>query len=321
MDPDIRRAIERSIGEGPEQPAPELLLARGRRALRRRRLTEAGSALAAGAVIVTVTILSAHGSPGRATPRPVDPASATATTRASEPTATPSTRAAARFPAPDAAFIRDRGLTADWAVSQREDGLHVSPGIIVNQFEDDPWGVRPGAWSVALVYRLHGVTYWYTGYIDASYGGSSTSIPAAQAGLPLAAWVRRAKADLYREHGGGGGRPRGTAATPDGGWPGITDLQLVRLDAGSERLRPLDAVTLLSQRAHPDLPSSWARPGDRSAAAEVRFEGRRYYVLTRATGGGAPQYIAVPAADGGATLDDFLALARQRYGRGGGGLL
>jgi hypothetical protein len=55
--------------------------------------------------------------------------------------------------------------------------------------------------------------------------------------------------------------------------------------------------------------------------AEVRFEGVRYYVLARTMGEGAPQYVAVKAADGGAALDDFLDLARHRYASGGGGLL
>jgi hypothetical protein len=44
-------------------------------------------------------------------------------------------------------------------------------------------------------------------------------------------------------------------------------------------------------------------------------------VLARSLGSGAAQYIAVSAADGGATLDDFLDLARSRYAEGGGGLL
>jgi hypothetical protein len=72
MDTDIREAIERSIGEGPEQAPPHLLLARGHRALRRRRLTEAGATLAAGALVVTVTVLASGGA-DRATQRPLPP--------------------------------------------------------------------------------------------------------------------------------------------------------------------------------------------------------------------------------------------------------
>jgi hypothetical protein len=318
MSIDIRDAIERSIGEGPEQPAPDLLLARGRRALLRRRLVEAGSAVAGGALVLTVTVLAAHGTTDGAVPRPVDPASATATARANQPTGSPSQPAVGAFPALDTPPIPDRGIGVDEAVSQQADGVHVSTAIRVLRFVDDPWGVRPRAWSIALVYRAQGVTYWYAGYLGRDFGGQATSIPAAQAGLPFGFWVQQQK-EIYRP--AGSGRPGG-AATPDRGWPGLTDLQLVRFDGTSERLTPLDAVTLLAQRAHPDLPDTWARSGDRSAAAEVRFEGERYYVLARAVaGGGAPQYIAVPAADSGATLDDFITRARQRYGRDGGGLL
>ena len=58
-------------------------------------------------------------------------------------------------------------------------------------------------------------------------------------------------------------------------------------------------------------PDAWATADDRSAAAEVRFEGERYYVLARTTPGDvAPQYVAVPAAPGG-TLDDFVELVRS----------
>jgi hypothetical protein len=319
MSTDIRDAIERSIGDGPEPPEPELLLVHGRRALRRRRLVEAGSAVAASAAVVTVMVLGARGTTEGAAPRPVDPASATATTRAGEPTGIPSTAVTApRFPAPDAPVVTDPRVPSDWPVMQKPDGVHVSPRVQVVRFEDDPWGLRPKAWSVAVIYRLHGVTYWYAGYIDATYGGASASIPAANAGLPFDDWVQ--EQDEVDRSGAGGGRPS-APATPDGGWPGMTDLQLVRFDGASERLTPLDAVTLLQQRPHPDLPASWARPGDRSAVAEVRFEGVRYYVLARTMGEGAPQYVAVKAADGGATLDDFLDLARHRYASGGGGLL
>ena len=41
----------------------------------------------------------------------------------------------------------------------------------------------------------------------------------------------------------------------------------------------------------------------------------------RPSDGSPPQYIAVTATDGGATLDDFLDYARERYAEGGGGLL
>uniref|UniRef100_UPI0025E0E1B4 hypothetical protein n=1 Tax=Nocardioides sp. TaxID=35761 RepID=UPI0025E0E1B4 len=188
---------------------------------------------------------------------------------------------------------------------------------------EDPWNLDlpAGGWSFALTYDAPGIPLtWWVGYLDG--GGSSASIPADQAdGLTFAAWVAEQR-EIYVPRADGQGAEPGGAATPPGGWPGMTDLQLVRFTQGTERLEPLDAVTLLRQRAHPDLPASWAQPDDRSAVAEVVFEDTRYYVLARSTPGDAtPQYVAVKAARGGATLDDFLDLARERYAEGGGGLL
>lgn len=103
-------------------------------------------------------------------------------------------------------------------------------------------------------------------------------------------------------------------------WPGIPDLDLVRLAEGS-LLEPVEGVDLIRQVANPELGASWAAPSDPSAAAEVRVDGARYYVLARSSDGGSPEYIAVRAADGGPTLKAFLELARERYAEGGGGLL
>ena len=89
----------------------------------------------------------------------------------------------------------------------------------------------------------------------------------------------------------------------------------MRFHGDTEQLTPLDGVTLVQQRAHPDLPQAWATRADRSAAAEVRFAGDLYYALARTTPGDvAPQYVAVPATRGGPTLDDFLELVRERLG-------
>ncbi|WP_395690579.1 hypothetical protein [Nocardioides sp.] len=89
----------------------------------------------------------------------------------------------------------------------------------------------------------------------------------------------------------------------------------MRFHGATEQLTPLDGVTVLEQRAHPDLPEAWATGADRSAAAEVRFAGDRYYALARTSPGDvAPQYVAVPATRGGPTLDDFLELVRVRLG-------
>jgi hypothetical protein len=241
-------------------------------------------------------------------------------TTAPTPTPTPAPSATARFPGfpppPGATPVPDRSLTADWPLEIRADGLHVRPSLRILRQIDDPWDQRArGGWSVAVVYRDgRGPVIWWAGSADADLGGGSASIPAKYARTEsFTSWV-----DTQRPVTGD---PSPTA-DPPGDWPGITNLDLVRFAAAGERLEPLDAVTLLEQRPHPDLPASWAGDSDRSAVAEVEFEGTRYYVLARELRGDpAPQYIAVLAARGGRTLDAFLALARDRYAEGGGGLL
>ena len=102
----------------------------------------------------------------------------------------------------------------------------------------------------------------------------------------------------------------------------VPDLDLVRFVGDTEALRPAHDVAIFEQRPHPTLPDSFAGGDDRTAVADVGFQGKRYFVLARRSADGGPaQYIAVPRKDGGATLAAFLDLARERYAEGGGGLL
>src|SRR4051812_22805510 len=70
---DLRDQIERSFGEGPDLPPTRDLLVRGRRALRRRRVAEAGSVLAVAVVAVSGFALVGGGT-DRVAPHPVGPA-------------------------------------------------------------------------------------------------------------------------------------------------------------------------------------------------------------------------------------------------------
>lgn len=204
MDTDIRDEIDRSFDEGPPIDDLDLLLDRGRAAVRRRRLAEGASLLLVAGVVTVISLVSTGGSTGSTSPGP--------------------------------------------AVSPTASFTPSSPPVV----PDD----RP---------------------------------------------------DLV---------------TPEGEWPGQVDLDLVEFAGGdTEQLQPSGSATILEQRAHPKLPDSFATSQDRSAVAEVRFEGERWYVLARRLPGSPPQYIAVSAKDGGPTLDDFLTMARERYAEGGGGLL
>jgi hypothetical protein len=164
-----------------------------------------------------------------------------------------------------------------------------------------------------MVYRQKGKTYWFAGYVDKAKGGGSAN-QEAMTELSFRDWIDEQAPIQGRDQA----PPPGSDV---GDWPGLVNMQLVRFDGDTERLQPLDAVTMVQQRPHPEVGDSFAGPGDRSAVAEVTFEGTRYYVLARRAPGTPAQYIAVTAADGGPTLDAFLDLARQRYAEGGGGLL
>ncbi|MFC7493120.1 MULTISPECIES: hypothetical protein [unclassified Nocardioides] len=313
MDTDIRDEIDRSFGDGPPVTGPELLVTRGRAALRRRRLVEAGSMLAVAVIAVGATAIVTSGGGGdRATPQPAAPSPSATSSDAVDATPPP-TR-------PEVPVIVDRGLPLDWPLAAQPDGLHVSPRVKLLKVVDDPLHVRPdGGWSVAVSYRgARGEITWWVGYVDDEGSGSSSSMPARFIHTDFDSWVAREKTTFLLD----GDAPT-APTTPDGGWPGRTDVPLVRFAGDTEGLEPLDGVTVLRQRPHPDLPASWATARDRSAVAEVRLDGSRYYVLARSTADAAkPEFIAVEARpEVGATLDAFLDFARGRYAEGGGGLL
>lgn len=292
---DLHDEIEHSLGAEPPLVETDLV-GRGRRALRWRRLAAGGSVVAVTAVALVAAAIATHRPAAQVAPAPAAAGPTVGTTN--EPSFPP---------APGTPVIRDPRMPSDAPVGLEPDGLHLAPGIEVVELWDDPWQVRPDAWSVALGYDdPEGTLTWWVGFEDARFGSQSASVPAANAGdIGFRAWAVEQKTGLY-DGPGAGARP-----DPTVGLPGATELQLVRFDGTTERLTPLDGVTVLQQRAHPDLPDAWATADDRSAAAEVRFEGERYYVLARTTPGDvAPQYVAVPAAPGG-TLDDFVELVRS----------
>ncbi|MFC4784438.1 hypothetical protein ACT8ZV_08190 [Nocardioides sp. MAHUQ-72] len=304
---DIRDEIDRSFGSGPEPGPVTALVSEGRRALRRRRLVT-GAAAAAVVVAIggTTALATAGGGHPQGAPVAGEPK---ATTTTGSPTPSPTT-------APERlAVVTDkRAALMGMDVSLQPDGtLHVAPGVKVVRVVDNPYHRKAPSISAAVVYRLNGQTYWYAGYVDKLKGGGSAS-QQAMTELGFRDWIDEQAPIQGSERGG----DPGSDVTE---WPGQVTMQLVRFDGDSERLQPLDAVTMVQQRPHPAVGESFAGPDDRTAVAEVEFEGERYYVLARRSAGAPAQYIAVSAADGGATLDAFLDLARQRYAEGGGGLL
>ncbi|MDF1605109.1 hypothetical protein [Nocardioides sp. YIM 152315] len=253
MDTDIRDEIDRSFGDGPPTPAPELLVARGRAALHRRRLAEAGSMLVVAVIAVGATAIVTSGDGGdHGTPEPAAPSpSASASTAVDAPP--PPTRPEDDDRAASTPVIRDRNLPLNWPLAAQPDGLHVSPKVKILKVVDDPLHLRPdGAWSVAVSYRgARGEVTWWVGYVDKQGSGSSSSMPARFVHTDFDSWVAREKSTFPLD-----GDAPSAATTPGAGWPGRTDVPLVRFADGTEELAPLDGVTLLQQRPHPDLPDS-----------------------------------------------------------------
>lgn len=309
MDTDIRDEIERSFGDGPPTEDLDLLLETGRAAVRRRRVVEGGSLLLVAAALTVAALLSTGNGAGRTSP---DPAGQPRATQAAEPSTSPETPVVPDGSHPDVITTVDPDLPADSPVSIEPDGtVGVRPGVDIVTTIAQPFDDKSLTASAALEYTWRGTRYWFVGYVQE--GGGGTSVQPVLSTMSFRAWIREQRPI----HGSA------TDVAPDAGrdWPGRVDLDLVVFQGDTQRLAPLPGVTILQQRAHPDLPDSFATADDRSAVAEVRFEGRRWYVLARSAAGSGPQFIAVSAGKGGDTLEEFLILAEERYAEGGGGLL
>jgi hypothetical protein len=303
----IRDEIDRSIGEGPPGVPVDDLLTRGHRALvRRRSLAGAGATLALVAIVGGgATALGSGWTQVSPAPRYAEQPSASPMTPTSSPASalrTPSQREANRALSLPLAKFDDRGR------------LVLAPQAEVVRRIDDPFGSsRPGK-SVALELEYRRVRYWFFLHQapDRSQWETAYMWPGDYDGS-FASWVDEQRPNQEDDPSSDGRQ---------GQWPGIPDLDLVRFVGSSERLEPVDGVTILRQRAHVFVGESFAGPNGQTAVAKVEAaDGERYYVIARRTAGATPRYIAVTEADGGPTLGSFLQLARARYAENGGGLL
>ncbi|WP_179662232.1 hypothetical protein [Nocardioides panaciterrulae] len=322
---DIRDEIDRSFGSGPNDGATdaeiERLLAAGHRALRRRRLAVAGAALTTAAVVGGTAWAAAGAGSDRADDAPV--ASSSGATRAADPStaATPST-------GPTSSPTGGPGAERTPSNAELDHVLHelslvayddagnvvVDDRATVVQRLANPFHLDPPQKSVGVAVRFHGVTYWYA----LNYAGDGSS-------SGTLAWAGGQQGSFLSWVQGASGTVSGPESVGDPVLDGIASVDLVRFVGDTEQLEPVRGATILEQRAHVRVGDSFAGPGDHTAAAEVAGgDGERYYVLARSFDGKPGQYIAIPVKRGGASLDDFLALARQRYAgggaEGGGGL-
>jgi hypothetical protein len=316
MDTDehVRREIDRSFGEGPSRLPDGDLLARGHRALARRRIA-VGAVAAAVVAAVGGTTLAAAGIDDAAGPR--RPGYAASPSAAPSPSASRST---AVQPAPTTPSVTPpsqaefRRALRTVAVYDDSGRLLIAPQATVLDRVAHPYRAFGPGRSVALVLDFHGYTYWAALY-RAPDGRHSTSVTwSGEQDSTFEAWVRDQRSTVAADGAS-------TSAGSDV-WPGVPNPDLVRFVGSTERLRPLDGVRILRQADHVSVGDSFAGPTDQTAAALVEAaDGERSYVLARRFDGRPPQYIGVPVADGGPTLAAFLDLARAKYAPGGGGLL
>ena len=261
---------------GPDVDAPEVLDVRDR-PRRRPRLVAVGVAAALGVLAAASPLGPGDGDDGGsedgAGPRPALPgAPAPGTVEVVDNR-------------PDLVRVDDRGR------------LVLTTGAEVVARIADPLGVRPARWSWAVSVRLDGETSWWL--LESPPASRSTSADPSRTGFTtLAAWT----ADQVAGWGGDGADRARTGATT------VTDL--VRLVGASTRLAAGPGVTMLAQRPVEDAGAPLAGTGDQTAAAAVRWRGRRWFVLARRTPGGATDYRPFPATDTLPDLDSLLRLVR-----------
>lgn len=183
MDTDIRDELDRAFGEGPPIDDLDLLLDRGRAAVRRRRLAGAASMALAAGVVVGVALVSTGGSTTSTPPGPAVGPSTTAT----HPVVPDAIQ-------PDVVPIIWDDRLADGLhslnpppVSYESDGfVHVQPGVEILDTIAAPYGND----SAAVEFRIDGTTHWFAGALASDGNHLSKSTP-ARPGLTFEEWVER----------------------------------------------------------------------------------------------------------------------------------
>lgn len=93
---------------------------------------------------------------------------------------------------------------------------------------------------------------------------------------------------------------------------GQETLALVRFDA-EHKLVARDGVTLVRQIANPQVGPDLASPGVPTAVAEVRYHGRTWFVMARQLPGEKAEYFPTVGKPGRGTMEEYLTHARVEY--------
>lgn len=279
---DLAARIDSAIGEGPPEPALDGLLAAGRRAGARRRLVQGSATLAlvlalgGGALALVGTGgSSASPAPPVATEPPVPDDDPS---EPAVPDDDPSETASTPTPYPDQ------------LATLGQDGLKLRKGVVLVEQAENPLGVRPPNQSLALVLERDGNRYWML-LEESPQGGSSSVERAGGSYSTFDLWLDQAVA-LQQ------GKPL---------------LALVAFDQG-ESLSPAEkGVEIVEQRSSPPLPPDFER-SERSAVAEVIWQGAQWFVLATQSADSQPLYLPVEASVAGSTtIDEYLDWAWERY--------
>lgn len=178
--------------------------------------------------------------------------------------------------------------------------FRVPPGVTVIQLVENPMDLEAPHDSKGIVFEADGERFWALAWLNVTEGG-------------------------FRA-GGSSWDPADDAARS---WPDFESWlsDMVKMQRGEPldqlvefgpdgTLRPLAGVRLLRQVADIDLGEEFAAAGVPTAAAEVTWEGQRWFVVARDTPEADPEYIPSFAHD--LTLEQFLADAKLRYDSGEG---
>jgi len=173
----------------------------------------------------------------------------------------------------------------------RDGTLLTREGVQVVREVENPQGLAPPDHSLGVVYTFKGDTYWAL----VTNSGSSTEV--AHLSFPTFEYWLADQVALQK---------------------GDATLALVEFGDG-ESLEPRAGVEIISQTGDLSMmPSNFAGPNDRTAVAEVTYQGERWYVLARQIDGTTPEYFPTAASVSLPTLEQFLPYAADQYANGTG---